>query len=36
MIKTAIPIGAITKDIVESKSIRTLAGQLKTQDAITM
>jgi hypothetical protein len=34
--RSALPIGAVTKDIGESKSIRTLAGQLKTQDVITM
>ena len=34
--RSAIPVGAVTKDIGESKSIRTLAGQLKTQDVITM
>jgi hypothetical protein len=37
MIKTsAIPVGAVTKEIGESKSIRTLVGQLQTQDAITL
>ena len=34
--RSTIPIGSINKDIGESKSIRTLAGQLKTQDVITM
>ena len=34
--RSAIPVGAITKNIGESKSIRTLAGQLKTKDVITM
>ncbi len=34
--RSVIPIGAITKDTGESKSIRSVAGQLKTQDVITM
>ena len=34
--RSAIPVGAVTKDIGKSKSIRTLAGQLNTQDVITM
>jgi hypothetical protein len=37
MIKiSAIPVGAVTKEAGESKSIRTLAGQLKTQDVVTL
>jgi hypothetical protein len=34
--RSAILVGAVTKDIGERKSIRTLEGQLKTQDVITM
>ncbi len=34
--RSAIPVGAVTKDIGKSKSIRTLAGQLNTQDVITV
>ncbi len=34
--RSAIPVGAVTKDIGESKSIRTFAVQLNTQDVITV
>ena len=34
--RSAIPVGAVTKDIGKSKSIRTLAGQLNIQFVIMM
>ena len=34
--RSAIPAGAITKEFGGGKTIMTLAGQLKTQEVITM